>query len=112
MPGYRIKKVNEMIKKALADILLKDISFKKQVLVTISRVDVSSDLKNAKVWISVYPFLQKGYVINLLRKKRAFIQKLLGEMIKIKFTPKLDFMIDPAQEEAEKINELFEQIKE
>ncbi len=49
----RIPQVNQLIKKELSQIIQREIDFSPDVLVTLTRVDTSSDLMEAKIYISV-----------------------------------------------------------
>ena len=54
MPN-RIEKVNSLLEHEIGKILLHDFAFNPEILVTLTRVDTSSNLIEAKVYISVFP---------------------------------------------------------
>ncbi|PIP22394.1 MAG: hypothetical protein COX38_00830, partial [Candidatus Nealsonbacteria bacterium CG23_combo_of_CG06-09_8_20_14_all_39_25] len=62
----RIPRVNQLIKKELSQIVLKEIEFPKGVLVTVTRVEASLDLNQAKVFISSLPESHTERVLSIL----------------------------------------------
>jgi ribosome-binding factor A len=51
----RIPKVNELIKREISRMILREIEFPIGALVTVTRVETSSDLKESSIYISVLP---------------------------------------------------------
>ena len=107
----RINRINELIRKTIAIILSKEIFLGKDVLATVQKVDTSKDLKYSKIWISVFPFNESGRVLKILEKRKSHIQKELGNFVKIKFLPKIEFKIDETEEKADKIEKILKKIK-
>ncbi|MFZ5559313.1 MAG: ribosome-binding factor A [Patescibacteria group bacterium] len=105
----RIKKINQLIKKKIADILLKDI-FIKDVLITVQNVDTTKDLKYTKIKVSVMPFERSKEVLKILEKQSPKIQKKLNSFLKIKFVPKIIFKIDEAEERASRIEKILRKL--
>jgi len=106
----RIKRINQLIKEKLADILLKQGDFNKGVLITVQNIDTSRDLRYAKVGISVIPFEKSEEVLKILEKQSPYIQKELNKAIEIKFVPKIKFEIDLGGERADKIDKILKRI--
>ncbi len=106
----RIKKVNQLVKEKIADILLREMSFDKNVLVTVQTVDTSKDLRYAKVGISVMPFEKSEEILKILEKQTSHIQRELNRAIKIKFVPKIKFEIDIGEEKADRIEKILKKI--
>ncbi len=107
----RIKRVNQLIKEKIADILLREVNFDKNVLATVQNVDTSRDLKHAKVGISIMPFEKSEQALKILQKQTNNIQKQLNKAIEIKFVPKIEFEIDRSEEKTSRIEELLREIK-
>lgn len=103
----RIKRVNQLIKEKVAEILERELSFGKGVLVTIQNVDTSRDLRYAKVGISVMPFEKSEEVLKILKKQTPYIQKDLSRAIRLKFIPKIEFEIDRGEEKASRVEEIL-----
>lgn len=105
----RIKRVNQLIKEKIADILVKELSFD-DVLITVQNVDTSKDLKYAKVGISIMPFEKSEEILKILQKQTPNIQKELNKAIQIKFVPKIKFEIDIGEEKADRIEKILREI--
>jgi ribosome-binding factor A len=105
----RIKRINQLMKERIADILEKEISFD-NTLITVQNVDTSKDLKYAKIGISIMPFEKSEEILKFLKKQTLNIQKELNKTIKIKFIPKIKFEIDRGEEKADRIEKILKQI--
>jgi len=106
----RIERINQLIKEKIADILLKEI-FVEGFLITVQNVDTSKDLKYAKIKVSVMPFSGSEKVLKILGKQTPNIQNKLNSAIKIKFVPRIKFIIDKSEEQADRIETLLKKIK-
>ena len=105
----RIKRVNQLIKEKIADILVKELSFD-DVLITVQNVDTSKDLKYAKVGISIMPFERSEEILKILQNQTSNVQKELNKAIQIKFVPKIKFEIDIGEEKADRIEKILREI--
>ncbi|QIK16454.1 ribosome-binding factor A [Blattabacterium sp. DPU] len=79
----------------IAEILNKDICYnqsKNKFLVTLMKICITSDMNLIKVYISIYPFLDKK-ILKFIRSKSRFYRKLLSDRLRyrVKKIPKLDF---------------------
>ncbi|MBI4272382.1 ribosome-binding factor A [Candidatus Uhrbacteria bacterium] len=116
MASKRTDKVNELIRTHLATIIAREIEFPKGVVVAVTRVVSSGDLKKATVSIRVYPDSHAYAVLHILKKHFSHIQHLLDQHLKMYAVPRLRCMIEKeskeesAKEELE-IEKLFEQIQ-
>lgn len=106
----RIKRINKLIKEKIADILLREVSFSGDILVTVQNVDTSRDLRYAKVGISIIPFDKSEEVLKILEKKTPHIQIELNKVIETKFVPKIKFEIDKSEEKADRIEKILKKI--
>jgi ribosome-binding factor A len=106
----RIKRVNQLLKEKIADILLREVNFDKGVLVTVQNVDTSRDLKYAKVRVSVMPSEKSEKILKILEKQTPYIQRELNKAIEIKFVPKIKFEIDKGEEKASRVEEILKEI--
>ncbi len=111
MKNFRIPQINQLLKTKINEILVKDIDIPANVFITISKIETSPDLRYAKVFISVFPDNKKGTALKILRKNTAKIQKYIGQTTKIKFTPKLRFLIDSKIVAINEIDEILSKIQ-
>ena len=113
----RRSRVSELIKRKLARIfqsfVFNDYSTSVFYL-TVTEVYISSDLKNATVFI--LPFFPVGNSLNnkeildLITVQSSKIRKSLGSL-NLRYTPKLNFKIDDLNEKTKKLDDLFKSPK-
>jgi len=112
MNKNRASRVNELIKQELNKIILQEIEFPKDVLVTITRVETSSNLIQAKVYIGAIPENQILKIVQILNQKIFGIQKAINKRLKMRPIPKIKFVEEKETKKAERIEKLLEEIKE
>lgn len=110
MSSLRITKVNELVRKHLAEIMEKELSLKPGVFMTIAKVDTSKDLRYTRMFISVFPETEIHYVSETLKKELSGIQKKLYGKLYMRPMPRLSFEIDRTEEEADKVEKLLKEI--
>ncbi len=110
--SYRIKRVNSVIKKELGQIILKEIEFPVNVLVTLTRTDVSADLSRVNVFISTMPYQKSAETIKTLNKEIYFLQQKLDKRLKMRPIPKIIFKIEKKTAQAAEVESILEKIKE
>jgi ribosome-binding factor A len=99
----RLARVCEVIKRELSALFLRDIDFG-NLLVTISSVDITPDLKQAHVFISALGTkAEQRRVIELLEHNRVLMQSQMSKRVRIKHTPHLNFHIDEAMERGSRV---------
>ena len=105
MSSHRMLRVNELLKREIAD-LLERIDFSiENCLVSVSEVDTSPDLRHAKVHISVLggDDTIKHNIFKFLRKNRGGLQKKIASDCTLKYTPVLEFTSDKRIEAGDNI---------
>ncbi|OQX00576.1 ribosome-binding factor A [Candidatus Parcubacteria bacterium A4] len=108
----RVLKMNELIKKEISQIILKEYSGNfSDVLTTVTRVETSGNLIEAKVYISCIPDPKSKEVLAELRREIYKIQQELNKRLRIRPVPKIIFVEDKMPQEAEKIETILEEIK-
>jgi ribosome-binding factor A len=111
-PNYkRSERVGDQMKLEIADILMRKIRDPRIGFVTVTDVEVSDDLRNAKVFISVYGGDRAG-TLKGLESAAAFIRSELGRRLRMKFIPELLFRYDDTAERGAHIMELLHEIEE
>ena len=109
MPGFRLDRVNEDIKRELSDIIrsLKDPRI--TGLVSIIRVEVSQDLSYAKIFISDVGG-DAEEAVKGLKNAAGYARRELSSRIHIRKTPELRFIRDDSIEHSAKIAKLINDI--
>src|SRR4029453_12341253 len=105
---HRLLRVNEMLKRELSGIITREMKFEKG-LVTINQVDVTSDLKNAHVFVSVLGAAGAS-VIGQLEAHRGALQSAIAKHVTLKYTPHLVFHLDDSIERGARVIEIMQQI--
>ena len=108
----RIQQVNQLIKKELGQIILRECDFSKNVLVTITRTETSGNLIEVKVYVSVLPEKQSQRILETLNRRIFHIQQLLNRRLRMRPVPKIMFVGEKATARAGKIEQLLRKIKE
>lgn len=110
-PFKRTDRVGELIRKEISDILREEVNDPRLGLVSITRVEVTSDLKHA--WIYVSPLKEEDVasIMNCLKNARGFLQRRLGSRIKLRYTPIIEFRIDDSIKQGVHIMEILEELK-
>lgn len=107
----RLQQVNQLIKKELSRLVLREIDFPENVLVTVTRVKTSIDLNQAKVYVGVFPEEQRLKIIQILNNQIYHLQQKINKRLKMKIIPKIIFVEEKKTEEAGKVEELLEKIR-
>ncbi len=109
MPGYRIDRVNEDVKREISDIVrgLKDPRI--TGLVSSVKVEVSHDLSYAKIYASVIGG-DPAEAIKGLKNAAGFIRRELSSRLNIRKTPELRFIQDDSIEHSAKIAKILNDI--
>lgn len=109
--SFRLKKINELLRKKIGRLILEELDFPKDIVITVTRVETSPDLKHAKVMLSLMPSLKNDYFLEKLNSNAYKIQRVLNKELRMKYVPKIEFKIDKIEERAARIEELIKEIK-
>lgn len=112
MEYKRTDRIAESIREEISSILLKEIKDPRIQFVSITRVEVSPDLKHAKVFISALGSEEKKEeAFEGMKSARGFIQRELGHRLRLRYTPEIAFKVDTGIEHGLHIYELLTEIK-
>lgn len=76
-------------------------------IITVTLVEVSDDLRTAKIFISVFPEDKEKEILALLKNKNRDIHNFIKAKIKMKFLPLVSFEIDRGIKIERKIEEIL-----
>ena len=107
----RIEKVNSLLEHEIGKILLRDFAFNPNILVTLTRVDTSANLIEAKAYVSVFPEERSEVILNALQKSVYDIQHKINRTLKMRPIPKIRFVKETEISKAAKIEELLVKAK-
>ncbi|RCW55698.1 MULTISPECIES: 30S ribosome-binding factor RbfA [Halanaerobium] len=113
MTNKRAIRVGELLKEEISQIVLREMKDPRIGFVSVTDVEVSGDLRHAKVFISVYGSdKEKEETLEGLQQAQGFVRKLVGERIKIHHTPEIIFRYDDSIENGVHISEIIKDLKE
>jgi ribosome-binding factor A len=110
--GKRPTRVAELLRESLASILLFKSADPRLKEATITEVDMSPDLKQAKVFYVVRAGVDADEVAGALDKALGFIKQEVGRERILRTMPELIFLPDESWERVERLEKLFGQVKD
>lgn len=110
MAGYRVDRISEDIKREIIAIMREVKDSRVSGMLTVVKVDVSSDLSYAKIYVSALEGIEVAKKsVKGLTSASGFIRNRLGANLHLRKTPELKFIADDS---VEKGIELFEKLKD
>jgi len=106
--SLRLTRVNELLKREISAVVQRDYEWH-GALVTINGVEVTQDLKEAKVWVGVLGG-NVEQVLDKLSHERGSIQGKVMKRVVLKSTPVLSFRYDGSAERGVDIVNLLEEV--
>lgn len=108
----RTDRLGDQIRAEVADIIAKKLKDPRVGFVTVMSVDVSADLRHAKVYVSILGD-EKTQTESMkgLNSATGFVRGEIGRRIKIKFTPDIVFRLDNSLEQAAHVLDILGHIK-
>jgi len=109
----RIERVNELVRKELSDLLSKEMNDPRlPLLVSVTRVEVSTDLRNAKIYVSVMTNREeRETTIKVLQRASGFLHRELKKRLSLRYIPILSFRLDDSIEKGSHILDMIDNIK-
>jgi len=107
----RIRKINELLKRQVGRVILEEVDFPNNVLVTVSRVETSQDVTHCKVFISVFPEAEIKNVLSILGKVIYFIQQTINKDLKIRPVPQIRFVEEQEMAQAQRVENILDKVK-
>jgi ribosome-binding factor A len=106
--NHRLDKINGELKRVLAGVLREVKDPRISTMTTVTGVEATKDLKQAKVFVSVLGTEeQQKAALKGLHSAEGFIRRELGMNIDLHFTPQLTFVLDRSMETGAKIDKLI-----
>ncbi len=109
MGSRHIARIANRIRFLVSSIILKELSDPRIGLVTILKVEPTQDLKEAKIFFSVYgdPAV-RSRTCHAIERARGFIQKEMGKNLETRNTPRLWFILDETHEKKTRFENLMD----
>lgn len=95
MSQLRVEKVQELMKQEISKIILRELKDPRIGFVTVTSVECTGDLREAKVYVSLMGSEQQVKDCWAgLQSSLGFIRREIGKRIRLRFTPELSFVVD------------------
>ncbi len=113
MTKQRVDRLNSLLREVLSEVIRKDVDNPDiDEFVTVTRVDISKDLRYAKVYISMLGSPEKKeQTLKALESASGFIGFTASKKVVMRFFPSLRFFIDDTVDKVMRIEELLGEIK-
>ncbi len=113
MPGYRINRITSDIKLCLSEILKDTKDPRVSRLLSIVKVDVSSDLSYATVYVSaIEGFEETVKSVKALKGASGYLRRELGSRMSLRKVPELRFVADDSIEHSANISRIIKSFNE
>ena len=112
MGQLRVEKVQELMKQEISQIILRELKDPRIGFVTVTSVECTGDLREAKVYVSLMG--SEAQVKSCwmgLNSSLGFIRREIGKRIRLRVTPELSFALDKSLDYSAHIQELLLKIK-
>ena len=114
LKSQRQLKVGEELRHLISNALLRESFYDEHIKnnnITITEVNISPDMKNAKIYVMPLGGENKIEILNSLNKVSGRLKKIISKNISLRQTPRLNFEIDQTFEYSYKIHNILENIK-
>lgn len=111
-PYKRSQRVGDLLREEIADIIIRKVKDPRLGFVTVTGVDITEDLKTAKVYVSILKEEEREIALTVLNAAKSFIRFEVAKRVRMKSIPSLEFRIDESIEYGSRIDKLLKDIKE
>ncbi len=113
MPYKRVDRVNALLQRELGQIISEELSDPRISFATVTAVETTSDLRTARVHVSVLGDETKGReAMAALEGAKRHLRRALGERTELRYVPDLVFLEDRTAERAARISRLLREARE
>jgi ribosome-binding factor A len=110
LPYKRSQRVSHVIREEVSDIILNRLKDPRIGFLTVTDVEVTQDLKLARVYVSTLKDEDRDEALEILESSKGFIRQELGRRVRMKGVPELQFRFDESTRYGDKMEKLFKKI--
>ena len=111
MSSRRVQKAAEAIREVVSMAILADLRDPRIADVTVTYVELSPDMRHAKVHVSVMGDKKKqDLCLHGLQHSAGFLQRKIGQRIDTRYTPKIEFMLDMGVKRSIEITQILDEV--
>ena len=110
----RLVRVNELLKREIAEDIHRNFAMSdfESAAITVTRVECATDLRDANVFISIFGHEgERDEMIAYLNRHRQEVVRLMVKRVKLKYTPRLHFILDESLEEGDQVLSLLAEME-
>ena len=108
----RVEKLQELIKQEMGKMLLTDLKDPRIGFVTVTDVEMTGDLREAKIYVSIMGGQDEvKNSLEGLNSALGFIRREIGQRIRLRFTPEISFALDTSLDYGDHIQKLLLQVE-
>lgn len=111
-PYKRTQRLNILLREEIAYLIMRKIKDPRLGFITVTDVELSKDLKTAKVFISIMNKSDYDVSMEILNSSKGLIRNEISKRIKMKYIPSIEFLIDQSIERGGRIDEILRQLRE
>ena len=113
MPSVRTKRIRELLKREIGEILRRELPVHEAGLISVNEVEVSGDLQSARVFVSVLGNNdQRKQAQRLIGECRTRVQAQIGRDLVLKYTPVLTFVLDDSIEKGDRVLQIIHELEQ
>lgn len=110
--GHRLQRLTDQMREEIAVMITTELKDPRIGLATVTRVELSGDLRHARVLVSVLGDEAAGRkTLEGLSSAAGYLRGELGRRLRVRRAPELVFVLDHGAEEAQRIGELLDKLK-
>ena len=111
MPSRRVLKAAEAVREVVSWAILSDINDPRVADVTVTYVEMSGDLRQAKVHVSVMgDEAKQALCLRGLQSSAGFLQSKLNTRIDTRYTPRIEFILDQGVKRSIEISRILDEV--
>lgn len=112
MSGRRQERVGDLIRDEVSDIIRRDMNDPRLGFVSITRVELSPDLRYARLFVSVFADdAERNETVKVLNRAASFVRRTLAPRLRMRTIPELSFRLDHSMEHAENVARILRELE-
>ncbi len=100
-------KYEELVKNAINSALRRDVNDPRMTFVSITKVELSEDYANAKVWWDTFDSSKRGEIKEAIDHLKGRLRTILASRLEVRHVPELHFVYDSQYEDEQRIDQLL-----
>jgi ribosome-binding factor A len=111
MPSQRIRQINNALRDYMAVAIMRQVELPVGVVVSVTKVHTTADLRHAQVFLSIVPDNLAGSTLQLIKQQLSAIVTDVVDHITFRLVPQFHFKLDDTERKAAQIEALLDSLK-